>query len=122
PRIDPDPPELDPSKASPSETQYDLKGLAAWLERERGATLQLSSEVAQRKKSLDRLVEDYLARDWNFRRIDEHIKYHALWQATVTQDSNSYNSANELLAAYRIWRAPADDAAAKARIATARKK
>ena len=113
PRLDPDPPE---EAGPPSESRYDMSDLAAWVARERGFVAELSAKISQRTAGLDGLVDDYLLRAENFRRIDSHLAYHAFWQAEASRNPAFFNNANELLAAYCVWRTSSSDEAARRRL------
>ena len=115
PRINPDPPEADAAKAPPSERVYSLGMLSAWLSRESGEEARLAAGVSSRKQALDALVDDYLLRAVNFRLIDLHVKYHDLWQPEIRRAPAAYAKANELFAAYRVWRSTSGEEAARAR-------
>ena len=115
PKLEADPPEADPSKAQPSERGYALKPLSEWISRESGAEEKLSVDVSSRTRTLDALVDDYLVRAENFRRIDQHVKYHVLWQREIWHDPKGFVKANELLASYRVWRSSSAGDAERAR-------
>jgi len=115
PKLEPDGPEVDPAKDRPSERMYAFEPLSEWLSREQGYEVRLSSDVLHKGRTLDALVDDYLLRAENFRRIDQHVKYHALWQNEIRRDPKAFDKANGLFADYRVWRSSSAEESARAR-------
>ncbi|MBI3550001.1 MAG: hypothetical protein HY078_13265 [Elusimicrobia bacterium] len=120
PRIDPDP-AGPPPDGTPLERRYALAELGEWTSREERLAGTIHTDLARRARPLDALVDEYLLRAENARRIDEHVKYHALWQREAWLHPG-FGGANDLLTSYRLWRSSATDDAARGAAARGRRK
>jgi hypothetical protein len=108
PELRPDGPEGVPG--DPVEKRYDLPGLQAWVLAERAAADGLSVRISSGAGDIAALVEEQLLRDENLRRLDEHVRYHELWQP----EGEGSPRRHDLIEAYRLWRSTPADAAASA--------
>lgn len=98
-------PDEGPRPQEPAETRYELPGLAAWVERESGLLEAVERGTSSPTADLSALVDRYLLLRENFLRIDQHVRYHAVWQEEIHARSEVFAAANELLRVYRAWRA-----------------
>ncbi len=105
-------PELIPDKAEvdrlpPSERRYDMIVLADWVRRDQRLAAELGKQVKAGHADVESWIEAYRTRMENFRRIESHISYHALWQKEVHSRTSAWEKKQRLMARYRASNAEA---------------